>query len=213
MRHIVRKRSLTFFLGLICLAAGAGLGSGPLRAAEPSASALIGSEIADFKLMDYMGKEQTLSQYRSGKGTVLIFVSTRCPVSNAYNERMVALAAEYQPKGFQFLGINANRAEEPQELASHAKEHHWDFPVLKDTDNVVADRLGAQVTPEVYLIDGKGILRYHGRIDDSQDPAGVKEQDLKTVLDALLAGQEVARKEAKAFGCSIKRVDRKAQGL
>ena len=211
MRCIARKRSRAALLALVCFAGG--LGSGQLGAAEASASALVGTEIADFKLMDHMGKEQTLSQYRSGKGTILIFVSTRCPVSNAYNERMVALAGEYQPRGFQFLGINANRAEEPQELATHAKQHHWNFPVLKDTGNVVADRLAAQVTPEVYVIDAKGILRYHGRIDDSQDPAGVKEQDLKNVLDAMLGGQEIARKEAKAFGCSIKRVDRKAQGL
>lgn len=169
-------------------------------------SADIGKSIPDFTLPDYNGSNHSLSQYRDGKGTVLIFVSTQCPVSNAYNERMVKLAAEYQPKGFQFLGINSNKAEEATELASHAKKNSWNFPVLKDKSNAIADKLGASVTPEVFLLDGEGVLRYHGRIDDSQDPAAIKTKDLKDALDAILAGKEIAKTESKAFGCSIKRV-------
>jgi peroxiredoxin len=176
------------------------------RAAEASPSAMVGKEMPDFKLADFTGKEHSLAQYRGGKGVVLIFVSTKCPVSNAYNDRMVKLAAEYQAKGFQFLGINANKAEDPAEMASHAGSHGWNFPVLKDAGNTIADKLGASVTPEVYLVDSQGVLRYHGRIDDSQDPAGVKSQDLRSALDALLSNQEISKKEAKAFGCTIKRV-------
>ncbi|HKY30995.1 MAG TPA: thioredoxin family protein [Candidatus Polarisedimenticolia bacterium] len=168
-------------------------------------AALIGKPLPDFTLTDYEGKSHTLSQHRDAKGVVLIFVSTRCPVSNAYNQRMVKLAADYQPKGFRFLGVNANKAELPEELAQHARKNDWNFPVLKDTGNKVADQLGATVTPEVYLVDSAGVLRYHGRIDDSQDAPAARQHDLREALDALLAGQEVARKEAKAFGCTIKR--------
>jgi len=176
-----------------------------LPAPSTAETSLIGKEIPDFTLPDSGGTQHSLSQY-GGKGVVLIFVSTRCPVSNAYNERMVKLAGEYQPKGFQFLGINANKAEEPSELASHAKSHGFNFPVLKDKGNVIADKLSASVTPEVFVLDGKGILRYHGRIDDSQDPAKIKSEDLKAALEALIGNQEIAKKEAKAFGCTIKRV-------
>jgi len=175
-------------------------------AGDVSPSSLLGQKIKDFTLADTGGKEHTLSGSLGEKGVVVIFVSTRCPVSNAYNERMVALASEYQAKGFGFLGINANKAEDPTEMAEHATKHGWNFPVLKDKGNVIADRLGASVTPEVYLIDAEGVLRYHGRIDDAQDPAEIQSRDLKAALDALLSGQDVARKEAKAFGCSIKRV-------
>ncbi|MFQ5701301.1 MAG: redoxin domain-containing protein, partial [Acidobacteriota bacterium] len=121
------------------------------------------------------------------------------------NERMVALAEEYQAKGFRFLGINSNRAEDADAMRDHARRHDWSFPVLKDAGNVIADRLGASVTPEAFVIDRSGVLRYHGRIDDSQDPAGVTREDLHDALEAILAGKEVAKKEAKAFGCSIKR--------
>ncbi|HEY3175238.1 MAG TPA: thioredoxin family protein [Candidatus Polarisedimenticolia bacterium] len=174
-------------------------------AGEGTPSALLGNPMPDFKLSDFAGVEHTLARYHGGKGVVLIFVSTKCPVSNAYNERMIELAAEYQPKGFQFLGINANKMEDPAEMASHAKGHGWNFPVLKDSGNAYADKVAASVTPEVYLVDAAGILRYHGRIDDSQDPSGVKTRDLKAALDALITGQEIAKRESKAFGCTIKR--------
>ncbi len=196
-RHLLAAALLlavpALFLGQACLAD------------EVSANSLLGKKIQNFTLSDTAGKEHSLSQYLGGKGVVLIFISTRCPVSNAYNERMVALASEYEGKGFTFLGINANKAEDTAEMAEHAAKHGWSFTVLKDKGNVIADRLGASVTPEAYVIDSDGILRYHGRIDDSQDPSGIQHRDLKAALDALLAGQEVARKEAKAFGCSIKR--------
>ncbi len=195
------------FLAVVSLLALAALTAPPAGAGD-STSSMLGKAIEDFTLTDFSGEKHSLAQHHGGKGTVLIFVSTRCPVSNAYNERMVELAGEYQPKGFQFLGINANKAEEPAELASHAKENDWNFPVLKDTGNVVADQLNAAVTPEVFLLDGQGVLRYHGRIDDSQDPSGIKSRDLEAAMDAMLAGKEIPQPEAKAFGCSIKRVDK-----
>jgi hypothetical protein len=75
---------------------------------------------------------------------------------------------------------------------------------------VVADAYGAEVTPEIFVLDDKLTLRYHGRIDDSQKPAGVSANDLRDALNAMLAGKEIAKKETKAFGCSIKRVKKES---
>jgi peroxiredoxin len=188
----------------LCLTLLAACAALPVLADAPAGLA-VGQSVPDFKLSAHDGSEHALAQYKSSKAVVLIFVSTRCPVSNAYNERMVALAAEYQPRGVQFLGINANKAETPEEMGKHASANQWNFPVLKDTGNKVADLLSASVTPEVFVVDPSGKLRYHGRIDDSQDAPAVKSQDLREALDALLAGRELARTEAKAFGCTIKR--------
>lgn len=174
-------------------------------AGEAEPSAMLGQPIGELSLPDYSGKQVSLADFKDSKGVAIIFVSTKCPVSNAYNERMTALAAEYQSKGIQFLGINSNKAELPEEMSKHAADNKWNFPVLKDSGNKIADKLKASVTPEVFLVDAKGVLRYHGRIDDSQDPAGIKSQDLRAAMDALISGGEISKKEAKAFGCSIKR--------
>jgi len=71
---------------------------------------------------------------------------------------------------------------------------------------VTADRFGATVTPEAFVIDSAGVVRYHGSIDDSQNERRVGTQRLRSALDAVLAGRPPAQAETKAFGCSIKRV-------
>jgi peroxiredoxin len=165
-----------------------------------------GSQVNDFTLKDYTGKEHKLSGYKDKAAIVIIFVATRCPVSNAYNERMAQLATEYSAKNVVFLGINSNKEEDAQEVRQHAKENGLNFPILKDPNNVIADAFGATVTPEVFLLNNELKVAYHGRIDDSQRPAHVKKQDLRKGLDEFLAAKAVTDSETKAFGCSIKRV-------
>ena len=79
------------------------------------------------------------------------------------------------------------------------------FPVYRDPGDKVADRFGVLSTPETYVIDQTGKLRYHGRIDDAQNQARVHENSLRLAIDAVLSGGEVAAPETKAFGCTIKR--------
>jgi peroxiredoxin len=174
----------------------------------PPAKVQMDKPVASFSLANYDGKNTTVGDWNANgtKATVLLFVSVQCPISNGYNERMVNLAKTYEARGVRFVGINSNKAEAPDGIAAHAKEHSFSFPVLKDTGNVIADRFEAQVTPEAYVIDDKGVLRYHGRIDNSLKQAEVKTRDLQAALDSVLAGRTVADKETVAFGCSIKRV-------
>jgi len=170
-------------------------------------SVKVGEVAPSFVLKNYDGKEFSLqSMLKDNKLVVVMFISTQCPVSNGYNQRMERLYKTYGKKGVAFVGINANKAESVEDIAAHSKEHGFTFPVLKDVKNKIADAYGAQVTPETYVINPDGSLLYHGRIDDSRNPEKVQSQDLAFALDALLSGKEPPRTETKAFGCSIKRV-------
>jgi peroxiredoxin len=183
-----------------------------LLATVATADVTIGEKLKPFALTDATsGKPLDMSKAQGKKATVLIFVSTQCPVSNGYNERMTALAQDYLGKGVVFVGLNANREETPDEIADHAKKHGLPFPVLKDVHNVQADAFGAKVTPEAYLYDADGKLRYHGRIDDDRAGSNVQSKDLKNAIEAVLSGKEVAVSETKAFGCTIKREAKSAQ--
>lgn len=137
---------------------------------------------------------------------VVLFISTICPVSNSYNLRMKNLYRDYTPKGVKFEFLNANQNETQAEVEEHARRAGFPFPVTKDVDNAMADRLGAQYTPESFVIDREGVVRYHGRIDDAQNPARVRQSSLRLAIDAVLAGREVAAPETKTFGCTIKRI-------
>jgi peroxiredoxin len=166
----------------------------------------IGDRIEPFALKDANGTLVDLAVAKGVKARVVIFMATRCPVSNAYNGRMAALATDYAARGVAFFGVNANQQESAAEVAEHARAHGFSFPVLKDNGNVQADRFGAQFTPEAYVFDADWALRYHGRIDDSRDESAVAQRDLGSALDAVLAGNTVPTPETKAFGCTIKRV-------
>ncbi|MDZ7332291.1 MAG: thioredoxin family protein [candidate division KSB1 bacterium] len=163
--------------------------------------------IENFTLTDYNGKTHSLSDYQNSKAIVVMFIATQCPVSNAYNARMAKLYEEYQPKGIAFLGINSNKQESIDEIKAHAEQNKFGFPVLKDVNNVIADKFGASFTPEVYVLSPKFEILYHGRIDDSRREEEVKSRDLRKALDEILAGKKVHVPETKAFGCTIKRVN------
>jgi peroxiredoxin len=184
------------------------IAAAPCLAAEAGAPPAVGAEAPAFSLPDTQGVMHALADYKTSKATVVIFVSTQCPVSNAYNERMASITKEYSSKGVSVLGVYSNKAEGIDEIAAHAKEHGFTFVTLKDANNVVADKYGASVTPEAFVIDAKGMLRYHGRIDDNQKESSVTSKDLRSALDQVVGGQDVAKTEAKAFGCSIKRINK-----
>ncbi len=201
------KRQQIFCLALAAflLLAGAVIaGSGRTDDASLVAPA-IGSAIEDFSLTATDGKERTLNSLKGKNGSVLIFVSVQCPVSNGYNERMEALAKTYAARGINVVGINANATEPADAVKAHAAEKGFTFPVLKDPGNKIADRLGATRTPEAYLLDANNKLVYHGRIDNSKEESQVNATELKDAIEALLAGKPVPKTTAMAFGCSIKR--------
>ncbi len=165
----------------------------------------IGSTVEDFKLPNADGKETSLSSIKGAKGTVLIFISTRCPVSNAYNERMEKLAQDLRARGINVVGINSNAAETADEIKQHAADNKLGFVLLKDGGNRIADRFGASVTPEAFFLDASNKLVYRGRIDNSRNGDSISSEELRNAVDETLAGKPVSKTEVRAFGCSIKR--------
>src|SRR5947209_18924242 len=75
------------------------------------AAPVIGTLIDEFKLPDFDGKEHSLNSLKGAKGTVLIFIATKCPVSNAYNDRVEQLAEAYNSNGVDVIGINSDHSE------------------------------------------------------------------------------------------------------
>lgn len=174
--------------------------------AEKSENNPVKGKVENFSLKNYDGNTFTLSDYSDAKAIVIMFIATQCPISNDYNTRMAKIADDYAKKGVVFLGINSNKKEDVEEIAGHAKDNKFSFPVLKDVNNIIADKYDAQVTPEIYVVNGSLDLLYHGRIDDSRKEGDVKTHNLITALGEILDGKEVSVKQTKAFGCTIKRI-------
>ena len=188
------KRSAWLVVTVLALAIGA------------SAQGLaIGGTMENFSLPDTAGKSQTLEALKGTKGAVVIFLSAQCPVVKAYNQRINEIANLYKAKGINFIGINSNVSESADWVKSHAAEN-YKFPVLIDKNNILADALGAAVTPEVYYVNADRSLLYQGAIDNDKSAVNITEHYLKSAFDLSLSGQKLVKTSARAFGCSIKRV-------
>lgn len=161
----------------------------------------IGSAAADFKMKTLDGHEFSLAQAeKTHAGVVILFISTICPYSNYYNDLIRDISETYSKRGIVFLGVNSGDLETADEVRTHAREHGHRFDIIKDRDSRIADLLDARRTPEAFLLDSRGTLRYHGRIASK-----ISAPDLKNALEAFLAGEPIRPAETKAFGCSIPR--------
>jgi peroxiredoxin len=164
-----------------------------------------GDKATDFKITNFDGKTYQLSDLKSSSAIVIMFWSTECPFVQAYNDRINSIVSSYQSKNVVFWGINSNNTESIDRVKEHYADKKYNFPMLKDEYNKIADMFGATRTPEVFVLDNNRTILYHGRIDDSRDAKEVQSTDLKNALDEILSGKEVTNKITKQFGCTIKR--------
>src|SRR6516162_4880254 len=175
-----------------------------LRAGDPP-----GKTLADFTLKDTEGREVSLGSFKDKKAIVVVFVGTQCPINNLYQPRLAELYKEFAPQGVAFLAINSNWQDSAKAIADHAKKYEIPLPVLRDEDNRVADLFNTGRTPEAFVLDGKRIIRYQGRIDDRygldyQRPQA-KRHDLAEALKEVLAGKKVTVAKTPVAGCVIAR--------
>ena len=189
----------------------------PLAAADAQASSPIGKQIGNFALHDHLGTAHALKDWADMKAVVVVFLGTECPLAKQYGGRLADLAARYGAKGVAFVGINANQQDSLAEIDHYVREQKIAFPILKDPGNQVADQFGAKRTPEAFVLDAKGVVRYWGRIDDQYGIGYARNEPTKSfvakALDELLAGKEVSQSVSEPVGCFIGRVSRtKATG-
>lgn len=180
-----------------------------LAASAFAADLEIGTKVPAFSLNNTVdGKTYDL---KPGDGivSVVIFTCNQCPYAKAFEPRLAEIAKQYAEKGVTFYAINPNddarfTEETTDNMRARAVEKSYPFPYLKDGDSAVARSWGARVTPHVYVVDGAGVLRYRGYIDDSAKPEQRTKTGLTDALDAVLAKQPVTNTVTREFGCTIK---------
>jgi len=174
---------------------------------EPSAKSLVGREVTNFILPDAAGKQVALSDYGEKRAVALFFMGTYCPISNLYLTELSKLQKAYGKQGLQVIGINSNAGVTQEELRKHAEEFKTAMPVLLDSEQRLADRLGALRTAEVFLLDARRIVRYHGRVDDrfgyTYKNDKPRRRDLELALKEVLAEKPVSVAQTKPLGCLI----------
>jgi peroxiredoxin len=172
-----------------------------LAAARFATGLDIGGAARDFEATTVEGGHFSLSASEKGHtAVVVLFLSTLCPYSNYYNDLLRDMAEEFSARRVVFVGINSSPVETLAEIRDHARQHGHTFPIVRDADGKIAELFDARRTPEVFLLDATGRLRYHGRIASK-----ISSPDLKNALESFLSGRVNRPAETKALGCAISR--------
>jgi hypothetical protein len=150
-----------------------------------------------------------VDHYDGAPATVVVFTCNHCPYALAWHDRITQVARDYAGRGVRVLAINANDAVRyPRDSLDAMRERvareDWPMPYLHDATQEVAREYGAKVTPDVFVLDREGRLRYRGAPDADYDNPGERAEWLREALDAVLGGSILNRPETKPVGCSIK---------
>lgn len=140
-----------------------------------------------------------LDSLRNPRVTVYAFLGASCPASQAYSDRFKALESAYSPKGVDFVYIYSNSNDTPEAKRSFHSGRGFSGPMVDDQEHRLSKLFQAQRTSELFLVDRRGVVLYHGSLDDSRDPAGVKNHYLATALDEHLAGKPVTTSQSQVF--------------
>lgn len=206
------KKTVVYVFAAFALIALAGIAQAETKA---TTTARVGAAAPDFTLTDAHGQQHSLSDFQ-GKYVVLEWVNYGCPfVKKHYNSgNMQKLQAQAAEKDVVWLTICSSAPKkqgyfEGEYLLQEIKTHESKAAAyLIDADGTVGRLYEARTTPNMYVIDPKGVLIYAGAIDDKPtvDPADIPSSVnyVNAALDAAMAGKEVAVKATQPYGCGVK---------
>lgn len=170
----------------------------------------IGSPLPSFHLPSVDGKFYSNDSFANKQALIIIFSCNHCPYVQAYENRIISIQKDYAEKGVLVIAINSNDASKyPEdsfdEMKKRAVLKNFNFPYLRDEDQLIARAFDAAHTPEIFLFNSERKLAYHGKIDDNwQDEKKVNTNYLRNALDELLARKEISIPETFSIGCTIK---------
>lgn len=140
--------------------------------------------------------------------TVLIFVSTECPVSNRYAPEIKRLYEQFTPQGVRFRLVYPNPLDDQAVINKHLQAYSYPQIAERDHNHALVQLAGATITPEAAVFDAQQRLIYRGRIDNrfvelGRERAIATQHDLRHALTALLAGKRAEPARTQAVGCFI----------
>lgn len=139
--------------------------------------------------------------------TVYVFLGENCPICQFHTLTLNKLYKEYGTKGVAFVGVFPNPESDSASIDEFRAKYQILFPLKKDTGRKLMKKLGAEITPQVFLIANDSIV-YNGRINDAFETLGVKKSkiqspDLENAIKAVLNNQPVSVAKTEAIGCFI----------
>lgn len=218
------RRSLALLaLSAVCVSTVSSWGGVTHRAEMLRDEPQVGQKAPDFSLVDLDGRTHVLGDYK-GRIVVLEWFNPASPyVVDQYTKRTLKTFGNSMKKtGVVYLAINSTAESKPGSGVDANVEARgrfgMEFPILLDSDGRVAGLYRARFTPHIFVIDGKGVLRYMGAIDNAPlgkviptYPVGSDTEPGSVVnyagraIDEIRADQGVSIPKTKPYGSKVER--------
>ena len=161
----------------------------------------------EMSLDDLDGRVRSPLVLAGAKANVVIFITNDCPIANSYAPEIQSIISDYSPRGAAFFLVHVDPDLTLEKAKKHAAEFGYECVILRDPGHRLVRELEAQVTPEAFVLTGKGVA-YRGRIDDLFADLGKKRRqarnrDLRNALDSVFSGKPVSNSRTEAVGCFI----------
>jgi peroxiredoxin len=180
-------------------------------ALTPSTMLPLGTVAPGFRLSDTDGATLSLDDFKGAPALLVAFICNHCPYVKHVRHELARLAKEYQAKGVAVVGISSNDVtthpdDSPAMMAREKADVGYTFPYLYDENQEVARAYRAACTPDFYVFDQHQRLAYRGQLDASRpgNSVPVTGKDLRSALEAVLAGKPVSGDQRPSVGCNIK---------
>ena len=172
----------------------------------------LGEAAPGFQLPDVTsGNAISLDTFSGKKGVLVMFICRHCPYVIHVKDELARLGRDYASSNLGIVAISSNDAtnypmDAPARLKEMAEELGFRFPLCYDETQEVAKAYAAACTPDFFLLDESRKLAYRGQLDDSRPGNGipVTGRDLRSAIDAVLAGRPIAGPQKPSMGCNIK---------
>lgn len=171
----------------------------------------LGTPLPSFSLPDTITGKTVSSSLLEGHVALVAVLCNHCPYVKHVAPAFAAFGREYAEKGVKIVGVSSNDVtthpdDGPDRMAEEARRVGYTFPYLYDESQDVARAFQAACTPEFYVFDRQGKLAYRGRFDGSSPGNRVPTTgaELRSAVDALLAGRAPTADQKPSIGCSIK---------
>ena len=173
-----------------------------------------GQAAPDFKLKNVDNKEISFASFPDAKGFIVVFTCNTCPVSKAYEQRIIDLNNKFASAGYPVIAINPNdpdvsRGDSFEKMQELAKAKNYSFPYLFDKGQVITNLYGARNTPHLFVVSKTGTgntVVYTGAIDnDPEETNASPEKYVEQVVGSLVKGEKPPVSSTKAIGCTVKR--------
>lgn len=143
-----------------------------------------------------------------GKTSVILFLQPECPFCNSYGKTLRSLDSTFKSQDVHVYGAVAGKNFPDDDIIAYREKFKLQFPFILDPDFRLTRELKATITPQAYLLDDKGVVLYHGMIDNwgyeiGKARARATEFYLLEAVSNHKAGKPLAMDSTKAIGCYI----------